>query len=271
MDGAESITAFFDERGYPRYGYVIYMNLGDLYLEKERFVDAAETYQAFVDKDPNNPNAPLLQVEVIEAYKRGGFPTLVLEGKKDYVETYAMTGSFWQQNAREANAMVESHLKDNLVDLAQYYHAEAQKDGEAEDYDEAANWYRKYLEYFPGEADSASTNFLLAEILYENNNYAEAAAEYEETAYGYPFHEKSAEAGYAAILAYREHEELLEGEAKAAWHQRYLDSGLKFADTYPQHAESGNVLTNVATDLFEQRQFDLAIAVGETVVAKEPR
>ncbi|MFT5500997.1 MAG: TolA-binding protein [Woeseiaceae bacterium] len=270
MDGAESIDEFFDARGYPQYGYVIFMNLGDLYLEKERFVDAAETYEAFVEQDPDHAKSPLLQVEVIEAYKRGGFPTLVLDGKKQYVDRYATSSSYWQSNDRASNVTVETHLKDNLTDLAQYYHAEAQTKGEPEDYQEAANWHRKYLEYFPGQADSADTNFLLAEILFESKDYAAATAEYERTAYGYPFHENSAESGYAAILSYREHEAALQGDERAAWHQRYLDSGLQFADTYPQHAESSAVLTTVAEDLFAQEEFDLAVAVGESVVTKEP-
>ena len=270
MDGAESIDEYFAKRGHPEYAYVIYMNLGDLYLEKERYVDAAETYEAFVDQDPYHPKAPLLQVEVIEAYKRGGFPTLVLEGKKGFVERYGMDGNFWVRNPREQNNAVAAHLKANLTDLAQYYHAEAQKDGKRSDYQEAARWYRKYLDYFPGEADSANTNFLLAEILFESKDFAEAKTEYERTAYAYPMHEQSAEAGYAALLAYREHEKSLEGAEKTAWHQRYLDSGLRFADTYPEHPESGAVLTTVAEDLFAQNQFDLAIAVGQAVIAKQP-
>ena len=61
--GAESIDDFFGERGQPSYAYVIYMNLGDLYLDKERYVDAAETYEAFVNQDPHHPKAPLLQVD----------------------------------------------------------------------------------------------------------------------------------------------------------------------------------------------------------------
>jgi TolA-binding protein len=270
MSGAESIDEFFGERGQPPYAYVIYMNLGDLYLDKERYVDAAETYEAFVNQDPHHPKAPLLQVEVIEAYKRGGFPSLVLDGKKGFVERYGMDGDFWVRNPREQNNAVAAHLKANLTDLAQYYHAEAQKEGKRSDYQEAARWYRKYLAYFPGEADTANTNFLLAEILFESQDFAEAMTEYERTAYAYPMHEKSAEAGYAALLAYREHEQTLEGAEKAAWHQQYLDSGLRFADTYPEHPESGTVLTTVAEDLFAQNQFDLAIAVGQAVIAKQP-
>ena len=270
MDGAKAIDEFLARRGHPQYAYVIYMNLGDLYLNKERFVDAAETYEAFVGQDPYHKKAPLLQVEVIEAYKRGGFPSLVLEGKKGFVDRYGMDGEFWVRNPREENTEVAAHLKANLTDLAQYYHAEAQTNGKQSDYREAANWYRKYLAYFPGEPDTANTNFLLAEILFESEEFAEATIEYERTAYGYPLHEHSAEAGYAALLAYAEHERALSGEEKIAWHQQYLDSGLRFAETYPEHPESGAVLTTVAEDLFAQNQFDLAIAVGQTVVGKQP-
>ena len=129
MEGADSIDAFMNENGQPEYAYVIYRNLGDLYLDKQRFQDAAVTYEAFVGQDPYHPKAPLLQVEVIEAYKQGGFPSLVLEGKKGFVERYGMDGPFWVRNPREQNEPVAVHLKSNLTDLAQYYHAEAQKDG----------------------------------------------------------------------------------------------------------------------------------------------
>ena len=271
MEGAESIDEFLQQRALPKYAYVIYGNLGDLYLEKERYQDAAETYEAFVKQDPYHPKSPVLQMQVIEAYKQGGFPSLVLAGKRGFVERYAMDGQFWGRNPRVDNEAVVGHLKSNLTDLAQYYHAEAQQDGRKSDYEEAADLYRKYMAYFPGEADTANTNFLLAEILFESDEFSDAVTEYEQTAYGYAFHEKSAEAGYAAILAYREHEATLgEGGGKDEWHQAYLDSGLKFADTYPEHPESGAVLTTVAEDLFRQDQFDLAIAVGQTVVAKQP-
>ncbi|MFQ5547908.1 MAG: tol-pal system YbgF family protein [Woeseia sp.] len=270
MEGSESIGNYLAQRGEPEYGYVIYMNLGDLYLEKQRYVDAARTYEAFVERDPYHPKSPLLQVEVIEAYKQGEFPTLVLEGKKHFVERYGMDSPFWERNPPEQHTTVAVHLKANLTDLAQYHHAKAQDQGKRSDYREAANWYRKYLAYFPGEPDSANTNFLLAEVLFESEDFFEATIEYERTAYDYEVHEHSAEAAYAAVLSYRKHEQGLQGAEKASWHQRYIDSGLKFADTYPEHPESGAVLTAVAEDLFEQNRFEPAIAVGQAVVLKLP-
>ena len=270
LDGPESIATWFDRRGYPDYGYVIFMNLGDLYLEKERYVDAAAAYEAFVLEYPYHAKAPLLQAEVIEAYKLGEFPTLVLDGKKNFVDRYGMDSPFWQRHPEERNVAVKDHLKANLNDLARNYHAQAQQHRRQSDYQQAALWYRKFLDYFPGQPDSASTNFLLAEILFESGDFEAATAEYERTAYTYPRHERAGEAAYAALLAYREHERTLLGAARQAWHQDYIDSGLRFADTYPEHPESGIVLTAVAEDLFGQRQFDSAIAVAQTVVNKVP-
>ncbi len=106
-------------------------------------------------------------------------------------------------------------LKTNLKDVAQHYHAQAQRTKNVADYQEAAKWYRSYLTSFPDDPDSAVTNFLLADTLFESKQYLEAAQEYESTAYHYGNHEKAAAAGYAAIVAYGKQEETLSGEAKA--------------------------------------------------------
>ena len=270
MQGAASIDEFLAGHGAPAYSYIIYRNLGDLYLEKERYVDAAETYEAFVKKNSNHPKAPLLQAQVIDTYKQGGFPSLVLTAKRSYVERYGMDSAFWELNSLRDNEIVAQDVRANLTDLAQYYHAEAQRDGKQSDFQEAAKWYRKYLAYFPDDADSANSNFLLAEILFESGEFEQATSEYERTAYGFVDHEKSAEAGYAAILSYREHEKTLAGAEQVAWYRQYLDSGLKFANTFPQHPESGAVLTTIAEDLFTQGEFDGAIAIGQLVVTRQP-
>ncbi len=51
----------------------LYAALGDLYLEKERYQDAAEAYRAYAKRQPMDREAPLLLVRATEAYERGGF------------------------------------------------------------------------------------------------------------------------------------------------------------------------------------------------------
>ena len=94
LDGPKTIDEFVKRRTptgrLPRpYSYLLYARLGDLYMEKERYTDAADSYRAFVTQDRNNEKAPLLEMQAIEAYAKGGFPQLVLQGKKEFVENYS--------------------------------------------------------------------------------------------------------------------------------------------------------------------------------------
>src|SRR5688572_18526416 len=62
LDGPESISRYFRRRGARPYAFIAYTILGDLYLEQERYQDAADAYHAFVELDPYHAKAPLLQV-----------------------------------------------------------------------------------------------------------------------------------------------------------------------------------------------------------------
>jgi tetratricopeptide (TPR) repeat protein len=139
-----------------------------------------------------------------------------------------------------------------------------------EDFQEAAKWYRDYLKSFPDDPDSAGTNYLLAETLFESKQFSDAATEYERTAYFYPPNDKSATAGYAALVAYKQEEERLSGTAKTDWHKKATDAGVKFAQTFPQHPDSAGVLTRAAEDIFAAKDLPRAIQVSEMVLARQP-
>jgi TolA-binding protein len=270
LDGPKSIDDFVKHRKPRPYSYLLYARLGDLYIEKERYTDAADSYRAFVSQDRNNEKAPLLEMQAIEAYQKGGFPQLVLQGKKEFVENYSFGTAFWQGREAKNEPKVVAVLKTNLKDVAQYYHAQAQRSKNVADYQEAAKWYRSYLMSFPDDPDSAVTDFLLADTLFESKQYLDAATEYENTAYHYGNHEKAAAAGYAAVIAYGKQEETLSGDAKAAVHSRALESSLKFAQSFPAHPESAAVLTRAATDLYTAKDYPRAIATADAVLARQP-
>lgn len=269
-EGAESLDAFLRRRGEVPYAHLLYSRLGDLYVEKQRYQDAAAAYRAYVARDPNSDHAPNLAMQAIEAYRRGGFNQLVLDGKREYVERYNFGSEFWQGRDRAQYPTVVQELKVNLKDVAAYFHATAQSSKRIEDYERAARWYRNYLDSFPDDPDSAATNYLLAETLFESRQYAAAATEYERTAYAYPVNEKSATAGYAALVAYQKEQERLQGAARAELHRRAVDSGIRFASTFPQHPDSAGVLTRAAQDLFEAKELPRAIGVAQMLLARQP-
>jgi cellulose synthase operon protein C len=270
LDGAASLDAFVQQHGERPYWHLLYSSLGDLYVGKQRFQDGANTYRAFVARDPNNDFAPILSMQGIEAYKKGGFSQLVLDGKHDFVERYHFGSPFWKGRERAAYPEVVQELKINLKDVATYFHATAQSSHKPEDYLEAARWYRDYLRSFPDDPDSAATNYLLAETLFDSHSYADAAAEYEHTAYAYPKNAKSATAGYAALAAYQKVQDEASGAAKSNWHAKQTEAGIKFAQTFPEHPDSAGVLTRAAEDVYAAKDLPRAMQLAEAILARQP-
>jgi tetratricopeptide (TPR) repeat protein len=269
-EGSQTLEQYVSRNGERPYTYLLYQRLGDLYVDKQRYQDAATTYRAYVALDPYSDQAPNLAMSAIEAYGKGGFSQLVLDGKHEFVERYNFDSPYWKTRTKAANPKVVAELKTNLKDVATYFHATAQKSGRGSDYEEAARWYRSYLKSFPGDADSAATNYLLAEALFASRHYDEAATEYAHTAYDYPRNDKSATAAYAGLVSYQKGEESLSSAEKDAWHRRATDAGVKFAQTFPEHPDSAGVLTRAAEDIFAAGDRPRAISVAQLLLARQP-
>ncbi|HUT42294.1 MAG TPA: tetratricopeptide repeat protein [Gammaproteobacteria bacterium] len=265
-EGARSVAAYYAEHGTRHYEDVVYDHLGKLYLDKERYTDAADTFGAFVSNNPIHRQAPAFQMRVIDAYQAGKFPSLVLQGKKDFVDRYNLQGEYWQHHDTAEAGQVLGFLKVTMTDLSRHYHAQAQKSRKQEDYAEATHWYRTWLGSFANDPEAAGMNFLLAELLDESGSYREASMEFVRTAYDYGDHEKAAEAGYASVLAYGEEETRLSGADQAAWHRESIENALRFAASFPRHPQSLAVLTRSAEQLLAINENTRAIQVAQLVI-----
>jgi len=269
-EGAASIASYMSSRPDAQYAWLMYDSLGALYLEKERYIDAAQVYEAFTAEYPAHRQAPVYQAQAIDAYREGNFPSLVLEGKQRYVQTYGLDAVYWNTWNPAERPEVVAALKQDLSDLAQYDHARAQKEKDVAAYAAAAGWYRLYLQYFPDDPDSAERSFLLGEVLVESGQPAEAITAYRNASYNYPGFDRAAEAGYAAILASRAYSDTLEPEAAKTWNNDQIIEEIRFALAYPDHEESPKVLTNIAEDLFNQDRFAAASVAAGQVLTRYP-
>jgi len=269
LQGAESIPPYIKNDARKSYEFRVYQQLGELYLKQERTKDAADTLGLFARRQPLHAQAPQLQARVIEIYQSTGFPTLALEAKKQYVSNYGVDSEFRKANPagwEKAQPLVKTHL----TELARHFHATAQKSKASADYQEAVRWYRLYIASFPADPETAQNNFLLAELLYEDNRYGEAAVEYEKTAYGYPAHAKSADSGYAALQSYAGQEKRVAAAELPAVQRAGVESSLRFAQAFPQDVRSAQVLTTAAEKLYALRDGERAAGVARQVLALNP-
>ena len=270
-DGPVSLQAALAAHGTVPYESQLYGALGELYVEKERYQDGAEAYRAYSRRQPMSPDAPRLLGRATEAYAKGGFTSLVLESKAELVEQYGPQSAYWRAHPTDLDPQVSTAVQANLLDLAHHYHALAQKSGSAADRDAAVRWYREYLDAFNSAPQAAATRLMLADVLFDGGRFSEAAAEYELAAYSYAQAPEAGRAGYAALVAYDKAEALLPEAERPALRLRAIDSSLRFASTFPNHAETPAVLARTTKALFDAGDRDRAEAVAHQVLALGPR
>ncbi|NOQ87762.1 MAG: tetratricopeptide repeat protein, partial [Gammaproteobacteria bacterium] len=274
LGGAESIVEFFDKHGHRFYEASIYSHLGEYYLTKRRYTDAAQSYQAYIDRNPVSRESPYFNIRIIEIYKSGGFPRLVVDAKRDFSKTYSLNSNYWTFFDINNNPTVLAFLKSNLIDLANHYHALYQdkrlRKQKEENYKEAIYWYREFLASFPEEKEAPKLNNQLAGLLLENKDYLEAATEYERTAYNYPTFENSSSAGYAAVYAYREYLKVADQSQRNIIKREIIRTSLKFADYFPAHKHAAVVLVAAVDDLYALEDYEQAIKYGRRVIIVYP-
>jgi len=274
LRGSDSVTEYFDTNGKRSYEDRVYSNLGEFYFEKRRYSDAAAAYNAFVKRNPFHLVSPQFHMRVIEIHMAGGFPSLVIDAKKEFARNYGLNAEYWKHFEPGARPEVLGFLKANFTDLAHHYHALYQDPQhvkeKAENFREALHWYEEFLVSFPQDAESPAINYQLADLLIENRSFARAALEYEKTAYDYPRHEKSSAAGYAAIYAYREHLREAGPEEKEKVKGETVRSSLKFAEIYPEHEKAAIVLGAAADDLYDMKDYEQALAAAGKLIQVFP-
>jgi len=259
------IRDYFQQHGNRAYEPLLYAKLAALHLYQERYTDAAETYSLFADVHPQHREAPLFQSRVIDVYKQAGFSERVLEEKQAFIERYEPASDYWKQHDAAQSPEVMQQVQRHLRDVARHYHALAQQKNTPQTYAEAGHWYRLYLNSFPESKQAPFMNFLYAELLSGSGQHGLAAVQYERTAYTYDQHEKAAEAGYAALLAYQKHEPTLKGRSKADWHRTSINSALRFAGRFPTHKQALPVRTLAAQQLYALQEYTAAIAAAQPV------
>ncbi|WP_049723162.1 tetratricopeptide repeat protein [Gilvimarinus polysaccharolyticus] len=235
LDGPQTIAEQQASIGTRPYQFLLYQQLGELYLTQQRYLDSADTFARFVNHNPDSDMAPDFSIREIEVYQAGGFPSLVLPAKRAYATRYGIYSHYWQaradlntpptamqakqvvrtQKPRNMSANALDKLRLYLEQLARHHHSEAQRlegllaEGGAtapsradinRSFSEAADLYLELVLTFPADNAVAEMTFLMAEALNEGQRTIDALAAYENVAFAKQDAKYGAEAGYSAVL-----------------------------------------------------------------------
>ncbi len=255
LDNKQAIAVYFKKNGSRPYEPLLYTELAKLYLSKERITDAADIYLLYGDNHSFSRFAPVFHGRAIAVYKKSAFSSLLLPEKKRFVEKYNVGTAFWAQQSLATKAELQPVLTAHMSDIAMHYHATARSSKKASDFKRTASWYQQYLDSFPRDDKAAEINFLLAESRFDAGQYASAIVEYEKTAYSYPRHKNSAEAAYAALIAYNKLYTGSSKKDKTKINDNLLQSSLKFSYFFPDDKRMPDVLLKTAEQFFDLKQY----------------
>jgi TolA-binding protein len=267
--GVESMAAYFKRHGSRVYQDQVYLNLAEFHAGQDQVSEAARTWLALAARAPRSSEAPRLYIKVIEIYRRAEFQQRVVETETAFVHRYGLSGDYWEQHSPQAFPDVLQQLQISLIDLAHHYHARAQEGHRADDYREAEQWYRDYLDAFGDRERAAEMNYLLAELLYESGSYRKAIDEYERTAWARGEHPRAAEAGQAAMHAYAQYLKQPGAEDREAVSRRATASAARFVAAYPDNPGATAILAQTGAGLLDRKRIHEAIRLSEQLLEQE--
>ncbi len=267
LEGAESIDTWLDGRGAPEpdWAWLAYERLGELYIEQQRWTDAAAAFSAWSQRSPLDERAPGMQGRAVDALGEGGFAGEALEAMAAFVERFSQQGDWWRGRDAGEHVAVRDRLKSSLDTLAAHHHAEFQAGAGSAAV--AAGWYRRWLEEFPAEPEAAERHFLLAELYYGDGALPEAADAYWSAAYAYGDHPQAAEAGFAAVVTRRDLAALAAGDEQTE--TALIDAALAFSDAFPADARSPEVELEAAERLMRLGRLEAARVAAARLLQRD--
>ena len=132
QEGADSALDYFDKNGARKYEDLVYTHLAEYYIDKERYTDGAQTFAGFLERNPWHENAADFQARVIGTLRKGDFPSLELEARKEFVARFDVDSEYWEYYPVADNQHIVDEVKINVVDLANHYQSLAQVDNKNE-------------------------------------------------------------------------------------------------------------------------------------------
>ena len=237
LDGAESIQKFLNSRDNKPYSSLIFQALAHQYDNQQLYSDAADIYRYYADHYVDHSQSPSYLLQAIRLYEKARQPTMTFEARESFVKRYGPGTKFWRTQPESLYTKLLPAIKEQTILLAKDFHAAYQKTKQLTDAMYVQYWYRFFLDNYSNEKEAPAVRFLYAESLFELGNYSKAAEAYSQSAYDYPPHQKSNEAGYTALISYEKQQNITEEQRSSL----LIESSKKFLKHFPYDSRSAEV------------------------------
>lgn len=261
LGGSEPLYDYFKDQQDFIYTYHTYSMVSEIYLKQERFSDAVDTHQQFIEHYPESDNIPYSYLKIIEIWKNSGFTNKVYKAIDKFYTVYNPSSSYWvnQNENSSINRAIRRSLKEYIVLMANYRHNIYQSNTNNNNYKQAELWYKRYLTHYASYANQDNINFLYAELLIQNKSYNKALQYYERAAFDNELisHKESA----YAVIELSDKLFALNKRSKNAeqYRKKSIDYSLKYVQTYPGDVKASKIVKHAAELAYHSMQYKSAI------------
>lgn len=280
LEGADTLQAIFRKTGEKSYEILVYDRYSELLLERERFSDAIDVYQRFIEARPLSPWAPRYHIRIIQTLAQADFSAEIPDRKAAFVQDYGIHSQYWQQAGEDTALFIESQLEELIPELANRHYVLAGRTRGAESrnhYRQAAVYYETFAETFPDHPRTPELLFLLGETHVELAQWPEAIDAFERVAYDFSWEGETAgrgaEAGYASVLAFREYEKTWPREPVEAYND-YAElqqlNRQRFVNAFPGDPRSEEVLYVSMQHEFDRHRYPRVVEMADQLAGRDP-
>ncbi|HET7585518.1 MAG TPA: tetratricopeptide repeat protein [Gemmatimonadaceae bacterium] len=269
IGGAEAANRYFASRDNPPLKLTVLRRMAASLRDQGELERAVAAYQAVIASAPTDSGALVAQQQVVDIYQnRLLLPEQAQRARIQLVESYGPESPWGVANPSlvpEANRVREEALRQS----AQYALAGAQKSRSAQNYGEAAALYQQYMQNFASADSARNANFLFAEALFGERDYARAGVEYSRTAYGYQGDSPLApQAAQNAIVAFDS--ALAHAPSDVAVQDSLFAVVDRYVAAYPQRDVARKALIEKGRRASEAARWDVMAATFRTYAEKYP-
>ncbi|HJN73595.1 MAG TPA: tetratricopeptide repeat protein [Myxococcota bacterium] len=283
--------AYFNKLGKKDLIRAMLKRLASTYFEQGKFEQCIQTYRRLIAEDPNSPDAPEYQNEIIQAYTKIGRKKETLTEIDRLLKTYGKNSAWARTNASDQDAVqdAQNYIERNLRTVAINYHTEAKKLGTGksakETYALAYKAYSVYLQEFPDSKHSYEMRYAFGELLYKIKRYDEAYVQYMKVV---SLDLKGKHSEFCAESAIFAAEEMVKREKKegkiltagkgnktdpiqmSEWERKELDALDQYSKLFPDSKKTKNIIYKSAYLLYNKNQFKEASDRFRVVIGMDP-
>lgn len=303
-EALKDLVRFFADAGEldEAYDYLVKLGRKDLirtmlkrlastYFEQGKFEQCIQTYRRLIADNPQSPEAPEYQNEIIGAFQKMGRKEETSQEIERLRKDYGKSSAWARANSANQDAIkaAREYLEKNLRTVAVNYHGEARKLGTGaravEAYKFAGEAYAVYLDEFPDGKFVYQMRYEYGELLYKLKRFPEA---YDQFMAVVKLDANGKESQFCARSAVFAADEVIKQEEKAGkiqkaskgntaqlplnpWEEKKLAALDQFSKIYPTHEDTKGMIYEAGYIYYDKNRFKDASDRFRTVISMDPK